>query len=229
MTTARFRVATYNTRDFRDDHRLAARLVRAIAPDVLCLQEVPRRLLAGRRVEGFARRCGLLATGPHRGSGGTTVLVSSRVRLLAAGHRRLPVRWPDRTRGWAEARVGLADGVEVTAVSLHLSLRGDERVRHVEEVLGRVRGTEPLVVAGDLNEEDDGPAWRRLVAAGGLRVVAPGHPTFPAHAPRRRLDVVMASPGVHPVHAGDPGVGVPDAVWARASDHRPVWVDLEVG
>jgi endonuclease/exonuclease/phosphatase family metal-dependent hydrolase len=34
------RVATYNTRDFLDDHRLAARIVRAVAPDILCLQEV---------------------------------------------------------------------------------------------------------------------------------------------------------------------------------------------
>ena len=44
MTT--LRVATYNTRDFLDDHRLAARIVRAVAPDILCLQEVPRRLFA---------------------------------------------------------------------------------------------------------------------------------------------------------------------------------------
>ena len=47
------RVASYNTRDFLDDHHLAARVVRAVDPDVLCLQEVPRRLfgeLAGATV-----------------------------------------------------------------------------------------------------------------------------------------------------------------------------------
>ena len=53
------RVASYNTRDFLDDHHLAARVVRAVDPDVLCLQEVPRRLFAGGRVRRFAAACGL--------------------------------------------------------------------------------------------------------------------------------------------------------------------------
>ena len=70
------RVASYNTRDFLDDHHLAARVVRAVDPDVLCLQEVPRRLFAGWRVRRFAAACGLDWAGGHRGSGGTTVLTS---------------------------------------------------------------------------------------------------------------------------------------------------------
>ena len=36
------RVASYNVRDLKDDVDAAARVVRAIDPDVLCLQEVPR-------------------------------------------------------------------------------------------------------------------------------------------------------------------------------------------
>jgi endonuclease/exonuclease/phosphatase family metal-dependent hydrolase len=220
----RLRVATYNTRDFLDDAHLAARLVRAVAPDVLCLQEVPRRLLAGRRLRGFARRCGLRTAGSHRGSGGTTILVSDRVRLLDASHHRLSVRWPDRTRGWARARVALPAGVEVTVVSLHLSLRPPERERHVTAVLDALGDVDPLVVAGDLNEQDDGAAWRRLDRPGRLRLVAPDGPTYPARSPRRRLDVVFASPSLH-VLPPTP-VAVPEAVWPLASDHRAVWVDL---
>jgi len=223
----RLRVASYNTRDFLDDSRLAARLVRAIDPDVLCLQEVPRRLFAGHRLRAFARRCGLSTTGPHRGRGGTSILVSDRVRLVDAGHHRLPVRWPDRTRGWARARVALPGGPEVTAVSLHLSLRAAERERHVAAVLDALGDTDPLVVAGDLNEEDDGAAWRRIELPGGLRVVAPDRPTYPARSPRRRLDVVFASPSLRALPTVP--VAVPDEVWARASDHRPAWVDLEPG
>ena len=71
------RVASYNTRDFLDDHRLSARLVRALDPDVLCLQEVPRRLFGGWRVARFAGACGLHWAGHHRGSGGTTILTSA--------------------------------------------------------------------------------------------------------------------------------------------------------
>jgi endonuclease/exonuclease/phosphatase family metal-dependent hydrolase len=220
------RLASYNTRDLLDDAALAARVVHALDPDVLCLQEVPRRLLGGRRVRWFARRCGMRHTGTHRGSGGTTVLVSPRVRLVGATHHRLPVRWPDRTRGWARAVVGLPGGAELTVVSLHLSLRPTERVRHVRAVLDALGGTAPLVVAGDLNEEDDGPAWQVLEGAAGLRLVAPPGPTFPARSPRRRIDAVFASPGVRLL--AHPLAGVPDTVWARTSDHLPVCVDLEV-
>ena len=226
MPAGRLRVASYNTRDFLDDAAVAARVVRAIDPDVLCLQEVPRRLLAGVRLRRFARHCGLRATGPHRGSGGTTVLVSDRVRLVEAAHHRLPVRWPDRTRGWAHARVALPGVGEVTAVSLHLSLRAAERERHVAAVLAALEDVDPLVVAGDLNEESEGGAWRRLDLPGRLRLVAPDGPTYPAHAPRRRLDVVFASPSLRVLPAAP--VAVPDSVWRLASDHRPAWVDLEV-
>jgi endonuclease/exonuclease/phosphatase family metal-dependent hydrolase len=220
----RLRVATYNTRDFLGDAQLAARLVQAVDPDVLCLQEVPRRLFAGWRLRRFARRCGLRTTGSHRGSGGTTVLVSERVRLADAEHRRLPVRWPDRTRGWARARVALPSGATLTAASVHLSLRAEERERHVGQVLAALADTGPLVVAGDLNEEDGG-ARRRLVGSG-LRPLAPEGPTFPAATPRRRLDVILASPELQVLPRRE--VAVPDAVWQRASDHRPAWVDLQV-
>ena len=119
---AAVRVATYNTRDFLDDHHLAARVVRAVDPDVLCLQEVPRRAFAGWRVARFARACGLRWPGRHRGSGGTTVFTSDRVRVVDCGHHHLPVRWPDRTRGFAVVRVAVPGG-ELTAVSVHLSLK----------------------------------------------------------------------------------------------------------
>lgn len=221
------RVASYNTRDFLDDSRLAARVVRAVDPDVLCLQEVPRRLFGGRRVERFAAACGMSWPGRHRGSGGTTVLTSPRVRVLASDHRRLPVRWPDRTRGYAVVRVAVPGGGELTAVSVHLSLKASERVTHTERILERIAGAGPLVLAGDLNEEATGGAWRLLDVPDRLRLVSPDRPTYPARAPRRRLDVVFASPELRVLPHRD--VAVPDAVYARASDHRPTWVDLELG
>ncbi len=227
MPGERFRVATYNTRDFLDDHRLAARVVRAVDPDVLCLQEVPRRLLAPWRLRRFAAASGMRWSGPQTGSGGTTVLTGERVELVEASHHRLPVRWPDRTRGWARARVRLPGGQEVTAVSVHLGLRGEERVRHVRAVLAALEGVEPLLVAGDLNEEAGGPAFRLVERPGRLAVAGPPAPTFPARAPRRRLDVLFASPGLLVLPHRE--VALPDTVWARASDHRPAWVDLAVG
>ena len=54
-------------------------------------------------------------------------------------------------------------------------------------------------------------------------------PTFPADAPAVALDVVFASPDLD---ALDAVAGVPahaeEGDLARGSDHRPVWVDLDL-
>ena len=118
-----------------DDRDAAASVVRAIDPDVLCLQEVPRRLGAAWRVSRFAGACGMAWVGRHRGSGGTTIFVSERIRVSGAGHHRLPVRLLDRTHGYAVAHLVIDGWQPLTAVSLHLSLRPEERQRHAGAIL----------------------------------------------------------------------------------------------
>ncbi len=223
------RVASYNVGDLRGDPEAVARVVRAVDPDVLALQEVPRRLLGGQRVADLAAACGLLWSGGHRGSGGTTLLTSMRVDVGAVAHRRLPVRVPDRTRGYALARVALPGSAPVVVASVHLSLDGDERRRHARLVLdgagdvaGEPGGSLPVLVAGDLNEPLDGPAGSLL---GEGRVLAsPRTPTYPARRPRTLLDVLLAPPGVAVLPHAE--VDLDEGDVRVASDHRPVWADL---
>lgn len=221
--SAALRVATYNTRDFLDDPAAAARVVRAIDPDVLCLQEVPRRWLPVTRVSIFAAGCGLYWTAGSRGSGGTTILTSLRVELLHVRHGRLPVPVGRRRRGYAVARVRLPGGVPLTVASVHLGLDADERLRHTRAVLSDL-GAGPSVVAGDLNEGEGGASWRLL--ADGWELISPPGATFPAARPRHRLDVVFGSAQVR-VRPHRP-VALVEADVVAASDHRPVWVDVEV-
>ncbi|MEO7751961.1 MAG: endonuclease/exonuclease/phosphatase family protein [Terracoccus sp.] len=224
------RVMSYNLRDFLDDRHAAARVVRAVDPDVLCLQEVPRRLTTEVRLPPFARECGLLWSRRRRGSGGTAVLTAPRVRVHAATTTRLPVRFPDRTRGYAALDLSLPGSPPLTVVSVHLSLRADERERHTRRLLADLsvdaaggRGSR-LVVAGDLNEGPGGRA--RDLLTGSLRILSPDEPTFPARAPDQRLDLVLGSPGLR-VRPAD-RVPLAEADLVAASDHRPVWVDLDV-
>jgi len=81
------------------------------------------------------------------------------------------------------------------------------------------------VLAGDLNEGGTGRAWRRFAEP--LRLVSPTAPTYPATTPRRLLDVVFASPELTVLPHRDVALDEGDLV--RASDHRPVWVDLDLG
>lgn len=226
------RVMSYNVKDFTMDRQATARVVRALDPDVLCLQEVPRRLFGAWQVAAFARECGLHWSGHHRGSGGTTILTSLRVHVHTVSHLPLAVRPWQRTRGYATARVSLAGQPTIVIASVHLGLDAAERERHTTQILQTVRtatlGTgEHVIVGGDLNEDESGASWRLFGSV--LRLASPTRPTYPSEAPRVLLDVIFASPGLH---GGSPdGLPVQEGDLVAASDHRPVWVDVapEVG
>lgn len=226
---------SYNLHDLGDDTAAAARVVRSVEPDVLCLQEVPRRLTTEIRLPRFARACGMAWGRGRLGTGGTAVLVSPRVAQVERTRGRLPVRFPDRSRGYAAATVTLpvTEGAarRVTIVSVHLGLRADERVRHATAVVERFASSggswlpaTGLVLAGDLNEGSDGRAI--AVVSGPLRLVSGQAPTFPAHAPTSALDMVFASPDLTVLD--DAPADVTDRDLSRGSDHRPVWVDLDL-
>ena len=79
-------------------------------------------------------------------------------------------------------------------------------------------------MAGDLNEGPGGRA--RDLLTGSLRILSPDEPTFPARSPDQRLDLVLGSPGLRARPADRVPLAETDLV--AASDHRPVWVDLDV-
>jgi endonuclease/exonuclease/phosphatase family metal-dependent hydrolase len=127
-----------------------------------------------------------------------------------------------------QLRVG---GRLLGVVGCHLSLVPERRVEEVRRVVAAaamLRG--PVVLAGDLNERPDGPSWAVLRAAGFEDPGAdPGRPdweTFPADAPRRRIDALLVRGDVRVLEHGDPGVATD--LLTRASDHRPVLAELEV-
>ena len=199
--------------------------MRAIDPDVLCLQEVPRRLFSTRRVATFAQHCGMSWSGRHRGSGGTTIFTSRRVDVVESRHTRLRVARLQRTRGFALARVAVPGQEPIAVASVHLSLDARERAAHARTILDAVDVGGEVVLAGDLNEGESGQAWQAF--AGVLRLVSPMTPTYPASRPRKVLDVIFASSGleVEPRVALD----VAEADLVAGSDHRPTWVDLRLG
>jgi hypothetical protein len=57
-------------------------------------------------------------------------------------------------------------------------------------------------------------------------LVSPTGATYPARAPRRLLDVIFASPDLSVLPHQDVALDTADLV--AASDHRPVWVDVDL-
>jgi endonuclease/exonuclease/phosphatase family metal-dependent hydrolase len=220
------RFASYNLRDFKDDVDAAARVVRAVNPDVLCLQEVPRHPFSSYRIAWFASRSGLYWSGGHRGGGGTTVMSSLRLDAANVWHRPLKVPRLQRERGYAVTYVRVPGHRSVCVASIHLSLSAGERAAHAATVLSELPGDHALVVAGDLNEGSEGSAAKAI--AGRLRMVSDDAPTFPAGNPHHRLDVIFASQSLPVAPVGTVAEPLRSDL-VRATDHLPVWVDPRAG
>ncbi|WP_338742187.1 endonuclease/exonuclease/phosphatase family protein [Actinomadura luteofluorescens] len=225
------RLLSYNIRSLRDDPAAVARVVRANAPDVVCVQEVPRFWGWRLRRRRLARDCGLRIAAGRRACG-LAVLAAPHVRRVA---REFHLLTPDpglhrRALAIAVLEIG---GARLIAASTHLDLADGPRLRHVHEILAhldraRARHGAPVVLAGDVNEEPGGPSWSLLAGRfqdGYAAAPSGGELTFTARAPKRRIDGVFTDPAVRVVACGVPPDDAGDH--PLATDHRPLLAELE--
>ncbi len=134
------------------------------------------------------------------------------VPVVFSGHRRVQVV-RDEPRVAAVARLGTDDG-ELTVVCTHLSFVPGWNLLQLRRLVQGLAHEQRLVVAGDLNLATD-----QVVRASRLRPLAAGA-TFPAHAPVRQIDHLLAR---GPVSGSDA------RVWdLPLSDHRALSVELTV-
>jgi endonuclease/exonuclease/phosphatase family metal-dependent hydrolase len=231
--TAEVRVLTYNIHhaegtDGRLDVERIARVIRAAAPDVVCLQEVDRNLPRTDRLDLpalLAEQLGMeVRFGANylfdRGEYGNATL--TRLPIVRHDNVSLPNPLQKEPRGCLRTVVQV-DGQEVEIWNTHLGLEREERRQQAEKLVLLLRPV-PTVLAGDLNENEQAPGVALLMSH--LQDTAPegGPPvlTSPASNPRRRIDFVLASR--HFKSAGGAVHGTEET--AVASDHMPYVVVL---
>ena len=227
------RVASYNMRkaigtDRRRRPERTLDVLNEIGADVIALQEADRRF--GSRLSAmplhmieensdykpvpFATRDGSI--GWH----GNALLVKKSVKIVDTELVHLPSLEP---RGAVLADLDV-DGVEIRVVGMHLDLSGLWRRQQARAVIHHITaraGDPPAVLMGDLNE------WS--VRGGCLRDFA-HHcrfadcgQSFHTRRPVARLDRIMVSPSLAIL-----GSGTHQSPSARkASDHLPIWAELE--
>ena len=233
-TPGRLRVASYNIHecvgsDGRRDPARIADVLREIDADVIGLQEVDAR--PGATSESMQMQY-LASTLGHHAVAGTTLLRAGGEYGNAILTRRpvLDVRRVDLTVYRREPRGALdvdldIDGRAVRVLVTHLGLLPGERrtqVRRLLDLLGDHR-SDVVVLCGDINEWFAvGRPLRWLHARLGRTATVP---TFPSAFPVFALDRIW----VHP-HAAVAQLAAHATPAARqASDHLPLWADIQLG
>jgi len=228
----RLKFASYNIHkavgsDGRRDPDRILRVIHELGADVIALQEVDLRFGARTSVlprvmveeQGYA--IAPLCTRPTSlGWHGNAVLVRRAIEIIEACPIALPTLEP---RG--AVRVELRCGKKRFRVAgMHLDLSGLRRRHQIRSVLGDFASREkcPAAMLGDFNEWSlRGGSMREFPA--GWHTLAPGK-SFPSRRPLAPLDRIAFSKGwscvSHGVHHS--------ALAAAASDHLPVWAELEL-
>ena len=226
------RVASYNMRkaigtDRRRRPERTIEVLNELGADVVALQEADRRF--GARTSAiplhmleehsdykpvpFEGRAGSI--GWH----GNALLVKKNVEVLGKELLHLPSLEP-RGAVMADLKIGEA---ELRVVGMHLDLSGLWRRRQAHAILAhleRREGDPPIVMMGDLNE------WS--ANRGCIRDFAQHHlfadcgRSFHSRRPIAQLDRIMVK-GLAILESG--ALATPTA--RKASDHLPIWADLQ--
>ncbi|MEY9937848.1 endonuclease/exonuclease/phosphatase family protein [Streptacidiphilus sp. MAP5-3] len=233
------RVVSWNIRSLRDDRTAVVRVLRALEPDLVCLQESPRFWFPRPQAGWLARSTGLLVLGGGKSAAGPLLLGRLRALPLSVHDVLLPRTPGLHQRGFATTVVRLGSARPFSLTSCHLSLDRDERRRQCGLLLDHLdhldrRGVAHSIVGGDVNERPGEPGWEllgsRLQDGWATRPWGDEY-SYPSADPSRRIDAVFTTPEVEVLGCGAVGEGFPGLRGkdlALATDHLPVVAALRL-
>jgi len=204
-------------------------VIKAFDPDVVFLQEVDRNLPRTGHQDLpalFAEKLGMpvFFEANYRFAGGEYGNATL-TRLPVAAHRNtaLPNPVGAEPRGYLTVTARWGDQ-NVDLINTHLGLNGQERLAQAEAIVAAL-GDNPVILAGDMNENLTAPALQRLTAK--LRDTLVNRTdttlgTVPSATPRRRIDYILVSDGFETVSS----TIVCNDLTRVASDHLPCGVVL---
>lgn len=240
------RVLVYNIHAGKDAERKGnlervADVIRNSHADIVLLQEVDNRTARSGAVDQLARLRDLTGFEGHFGKtidydgGEYGIAVLSRWPIEAATLTRLPIEAADSAaraayeeRGALVARIRTPSG-RIRVVNTHLdATRSDsnriQQARGLVAIANAQRDSGLTLLGGDLNSPPESATltllheagWRDLFGGCGT-----GQPfSFPARAPERRIDYLLASE--------DALCRSASVIDTRASDHRPVLFEIDI-
>lgn len=239
------RVMTYNIRSGNGNLAGTTAAIRALAPDVVALQEVDVHWAArsdfADQATALGRKLGMQvrfapiyiipdSAVPGRPPREFGVALLSRfpialfrndtlTRLSTQVQNPVPLRMPGLLIATLDVH-----GSPVFVLNTHLDYRRDPSIRaaQVREMLAHIDTTIPTLVFGDMNASPSAAELQPLLARLHDAWSAAGGPgfTYPADAPTERIDYILTSSHFRVRDARVPATA--------ASDHRPVVADLQL-
>jgi endonuclease/exonuclease/phosphatase family metal-dependent hydrolase len=206
-----------------------ARVINALDPDVVTLQEVDS---AVERTSGVDQTTVLgELTGMHSvfgtffdyqgGRYGMALL--SKYPFISYTNHLLPKGVEHRAALAGTIRVG-GDGPEVIVVGIHLVWTGEERytqARRLIEIFREER--KPVILAGDFNSRPESDVMALLSESWHIPDKGDDHFTFPSDTPDREIDFIIYRPEDRFEVVEHRVIDEP-----VASDHRPLLLELRV-
>ena len=210
-------------------------VIKAEAPDLICLQEVDRNVRRSRRDDqpailaeklGAAANCYQLNV--PRDDGGYGNLILSRWPLREV--RQISLKYKRRAPRGAQLVVVDTPEGPLHLVHIHFGLSSRERRWQATELLERAEFQAaahlPTLIAGDSNDWRNTLSKRYLIPHGFRQATAPArrYRTFPAFLPLASIDKVF----YRGTFIGVETRVVRGRLAQRASDHRPVVCDFHL-
>jgi endonuclease/exonuclease/phosphatase family metal-dependent hydrolase len=220
MTT--IRVMSYNVHGLEDDRGALESVIRTMAPDLVFVQEAPRRFRWRSRSAAMAHGFGMIYAAGGLPSLGNVIVTSQRVRVDQTWCLRYPLTPGRHMRGAAFARCSV-ERVPFVAVGSHLATDDAERPGQARLLKAAVIAVdEPVILGCDLNDSPGGDSWK-LLGEGLIDAGAEGdRATYPVSGARRRIDAIMVDPRCRVER-----FEVVDSPAVRlASDHFPIVSDI---
>lgn len=229
------KVATYNIRKAvgLDQRRNPARILsvlKEIDADIIALQEVDRRF--GARVsalplEMLEAETSWMPVPMHFrpaaiGWHGNAILIRKGIEVRLADPINMPTLEP-RGAVMAELSVG---GHALRVIGVHLDLSGLWRRKQIRALLAAIDASPrhmPTVMMGDFNQWSDSGALSELAFHHHRLVQTPK--SFHSARPVARLDRIIVS---HDVKVAQADAHI-SALSRQASDHLPLWANIEIG
>lgn len=190
------------------DLEAMARLIEGQQADILTLQEVGRGWVVNGSVDmvvWLSWRVGMNATFTSTSGLDWGHAIFTRFPVIRHDEFALPPPGLPLNRGFAYHEIDVGDGQPLLLINTHLHhLSTDAAIREqqVASILHFLDGNpmRRLILTGDLNSQPMEPVLLSLAAVGlrdliGEAGLQPGF-TFPADAPTRRIDYILASPDI---------------------------------